>query len=101
MNVCRWSAPTALPPTNSQQPCELINGQPGLTNDGPQGSFRDFRMVGHGHATMRRRILTQDHVAAALSIQLITDLALRSALTTSLPDTTGSPLTERPPPPPP
>ena len=54
---------------------ELLDAQPRLTDDGPQGAAVQFTMTGHREATMGRQLMSHRHMAALLRIQLIPELA--------------------------
>jgi len=52
---------------------ELINRQTSLPNDGPQGSFGDFLMIRNSQSPVGRRVLSENDVAAALTIEDVAD----------------------------
>lgn len=57
----------------SEQLRELFLGQTGLANQGAEGAFGEFAMVGNGEAATRR--MAQNDVAARLMIHRVTDSA--------------------------
>ena len=53
---------------------ELFNRQPSLSNDRTQRSLGNSLMIGNGQASVWWDLLPQDHVAASLSVEHISDL---------------------------
>jgi hypothetical protein len=57
-----------------QKICEFLDGQTCLPDDRSQSPFGNFRMIWNSQASVRRRLLSENHVAAALSIKHVIDL---------------------------
>ncbi len=52
---------------------EILDADAGFPNQGAEGSLPDFAMIGNGETAMRRLRMAEDDVAAALSVDLVTE----------------------------
>jgi len=59
---------------DSQKVIEFFNCQPSLSDDRAQCSLGNFVVIGNGQASVWWILLSQNHVAASLSVEHISDL---------------------------